>query len=112
MQNEKMIELAKTAIEYDRAVKEAEANLQNIKDQLRLACDGVKETIVVPDYGVVTVSAPRKGGILTGEKLEIDVKSIDKYPELKQKLVEKKIIKVVEVYSTPAVASVTIKPNA
>lgn len=112
MQNEKLIELAKTAIEYDRVVKDADSKLQAIKDQIRIMCDGSKETIIVPDHGVVTVSQPRKGGVLTGEKLEVDIKLIDNYPELKQKLVEKKIIKVIEVYSTPAAASVTIKPNA
>lgn len=112
MQNEMMVELAKTAIEYDRAIKDMDNKLQAVKDQLRAVCDGNKETIIVPDCGVVTVSLPRKGGILTGEKLEVDIKLIDNYPELKQKLVDKKILKVIEVYSTPAVASVTIKPNA
>lgn len=108
---DKMIDLARAAIEYDLAVKEADAQLQGIKDQLRVMCDGAKETIVVPNYGVVTVSQPRKGGVLTGEKLEVDIKLIDNYPDLKQKLIDKKIIKVIEVYSTPAAASVTIKPN-
>ena len=62
--------------------------------------------------GTVVVSVPRTGGVVTGQKLEVDTKILDNNIDLKNKLIEKKIIRVIDVVSTPAVASVTIKPNA
>ena len=109
--SEDILELAKKAIEYQASLVEINSKLDKVKDELRKVSGGTKQSIQVPGLGMVTVAAPRVGGVVTGQKIEVDTKILDSHIELKNKLIEKKILRVIDVISTPAAASITIKPN-
>lgn len=83
--------------------------LDKHKARMRDLANHEKLDISVPGLGKVIVSAPRKGS--TSEVEEINLEILDKFPELKAKLKEKKIIITKEVKTSPGVASVTIKLN-
>ena len=108
---EAFLVLAQKAIELDRELSDCSKKLDTVKNELRQLANGDKKTIVVAGSGTVSIATPRKGGVLTGEKLEIDTKLLETLTEFKNKLIEKNIIRVVEVFSTPAAASITIKSN-
>lgn len=109
--SEELEELARKAIEYQTEIVEIAGKLDKVKDELRRIAGGTKQNIQIAGLGSVVIACPRVGGVLTGQKIEVDTKILDSNVELKNKLIEKKILRVVDVLSTPAAASITIKPN-
>lgn len=85
--------------------------IEQQKKEIRNIANGEKMEISIPGSGSVTVSKPRKGGVVTGVSLSIDEERLNSVPDLRHKLLEKGILKETEKISAPAAASVTIKLN-
>jgi len=103
--------VAAEALELQKAINGLLADLEEKKTQLRTIADGNPLKIVVPGSGEVSVSRPRKGGEKTGTRIKLVVDRLNLVPELKNRLLEKGVLVEEDTISTPAAASVAIKPN-
>ncbi len=102
---------ARVALELSKQIAIMSASLDQQKAILRELADGQTLEVKVEGLGKVNVSKPKLGGLKTGTKIEINLDVLGKNQELKAKLIEKQLLMEVDVFSTPAAASVTIKPN-
>jgi hypothetical protein len=104
-------QLAELALTLYKSTEELKHKLEKVKNDLRAVADGEHKKVAVPGVGVVTISSPRLGGEVTGRKIEVDSALLDNHQDIKKILIEKSIIKEVDIISIAAAASVTIKPN-
>ena len=102
-------ELAEAALRLQIKVDEAQAELDEKKEELRKLANGGKLRIVVEGLGKVDITEPRKGS----EKivLTIDEEKIAKVERLKDLLIKKGVAKEEVKQTSPAKASVKITPN-
>lgn len=102
-------EVATEALQLQKQIDDLNEKLASKKDLIREYAAGDKKTITIEGLGKVTVSKPREA---TDKLVTIlDEARLENVPDLKQKLIDKGIIKE-EIKSSPgAKASVSIKPN-
>jgi hypothetical protein len=109
--SEQAQQAARSAIELSKQIEALAILLDQQKLLLRQYADGQSMEVKVEGLGKVSVSKPRLGGAKTGTKIEINLDVLEKNQELKAKLIERQLLKEVDVFSSSAAASVTIKPN-
>lgn len=101
--------VARSAIELQIQLDNIQKKLNEQKEELRSMANGHKKEIIVEGVGKVNISTPFGGK--ESKILIFNEEKLDKFPELKSKLIEKGVAKE-ELKKTPAsVAKVTIKPN-
>jgi hypothetical protein len=102
-------DVAAEALKLQKQINEITALLEVKKTELRKIANGSKFEIIVEGVGKINVSSPSMGSESTVLTLDIDrLKSV---PELRQKLLDKGIIREEIKKSSPSTARVTIKPN-
>ena len=109
--NDHKTETARNALELHVQITDLTSKLTDCKDELRRIAAGETLKIAVPGVGEVSVSKPRKGGNITGTKMALDEDKLNAAPDLKKKMIDKGLIIVSDIISTPASASITLKPN-
>jgi hypothetical protein len=100
---------AKIALELFIQIQGLQQRLEAEKDAIRDLANGNKLEIVVAGLGKVNVTAPRAGSETT--VLVFDEERLAENPTLRVKLLEKGIAKEEVKKTSPAKASVTVKPN-
>jgi len=103
--------LAIEAIDLQKSISELSKKLDDLKSQLRILANEREMKIVIAGHGQVNVYKPKIGGVVTGTKLTLNEDKLNTSLELKNRLIEKGIIVKTDIISTPAIASVVIKPN-
>lgn len=108
-QNNLNIDDATEGLKLAAEINQLNDRLSTIKDKLREQAGGNKCTLVITDVGRVSVSSPRAGSVSTSYTLNKEL--IESSAELKQMLINKKIISCDTKMTSGAQASVTLTPN-
>jgi hypothetical protein len=102
-------DMAKTALELYAKYTKIGEELEATKVLLRSAAGGSKKEIIVEGLGKINISAPSAGSTRT--VLVLDEEVLAKAADLKNKLLEKGVIRKETKSSNPSAAKVTISLN-
>ncbi len=101
--------IAERAIDLSVKIAELTKDLEKYKEQLREFANGNTLELVVDGKGKVNVTRPRSGS--ESVVLEFNKDKLEKFPELRAKLLEKGVCEEKVKKVSPAAASVNIKAN-